>query len=261
MRAPRAEAMSGDMSDIPLKLARLENGAPEVFRSFQGEGPMAGQLRAFVRFSGCNLHCRWCDTAYTWNWRSTPHAHDDAVKFDPAREVEQTTVDLAFALIEALPAPGVVVTGGEPMMQPRALLALIKRLKSNAAARHIELETNGSFAPEPALTTLVDLFMVSPKLAHSGNEEGLAEAAIGRFAGLPRAQFKFVGQSAENVATVARLTEAHGVAPDRVWMMPEGRTVEAIDRSWRALWPAAQEQGFNITDRLHIRLMGEKRGI
>ena len=196
-----------------------------------------------------------------WNWRGAAHEHDDGVKFDPRREVEQSSVGAALALIRALPAPGVVITGGEPMMQPRALLALVERLIAEAQARHIELETNGSFAPEPALAALVDLFMVSPKLAHSGNDPRLADAALARFAPLPSAQFKFVGQGAADVATVAALVAAHGVAPERVWMMPEGRTVEAIDRAWRALWPAAQEQGLNITDRLHIRLMGEKRGV
>ena len=255
------------MSDKPIpdpdalvKLARDDHGEPEIFLSFQGEGPMAGRRRTFIRFSGCNLHCSWCDTAYTWNWEGSPHPHEDPVKYRPAEEIAQLSVAEAVRRANARPAPGVVITGGEPMMQPRALLAMAAGLRAERPARRIEIETNGAYAPGPSLADQVDLFMVSPKLAHSGNGPGLAEKALERFAGVEQAAFKFVVKSEMDVAEALRLTQAAGVAADRVWAMPEGRSAQAIDVVWPEIAPAAIEAGFNVTDRLHIRLFGRKRG-
>ena len=243
-----------------LKLARDEMGAPEVFLSLQGEGPMAGRRRAFIRFSGCNLHCRWCDTAYTWNWLGTPHEHEDPVKFKPAEEVARVSLAEARRLVNAAPAPGVVITGGEPMMQGRALLALARALRADRPERRLEIETNGSYAPSPELADLIDLFMVSPKLAHAGVDASLAPEALARFAEFEQAAFKFVVRTAQDVEAVARLADTAAIGRERVWVMPEGRTAEAIDRSWAAVAPSALEFGFNMTDRLHIRLFGRKRG-
>ncbi|MGD2134432.1 MAG: 7-carboxy-7-deazaguanine synthase QueE, partial [Maricaulaceae bacterium] len=152
-----------------LKLARDETGAPEIFRSIQGEGRNAGRIRTFVRFAGCNLHCVWCDTAYTWNWLGTdfPHERDrpDApYKFNIDEEIATLSVEEVCAVVRDLPAEGVVITGGEPLMQRRGLEALAQALKADDPARLIEIETNGSIAPSEALAAQVDLFMVSPKL-------------------------------------------------------------------------------------------------
>lgn len=59
-----------------MKLARLPDGSPEIFFTLQGEGRHTGLPSVFIRASLCNLHCRWCDTDYTWNWDDTSHAHD-----------------------------------------------------------------------------------------------------------------------------------------------------------------------------------------
>lgn len=243
-----------------LKLARLESGAPEIFLSFQGEGPMAGQARCFIRLSGCNLQCRWCDTPYTWNWEGSPHEHEDGVKFSVAKEVAQLSVEQAANQIDALPAPGVVITGGEPMMQRKGLLALARRLKADRPQRRLEIETNGSYAPSDGLNALIDLYSVSPKLAHSGNDPEMISDALERFAPISSAAFKFVAQSAADVERVAKITAPWEIAPERVWIMPEGRSVGAIDLALAAIWPAALEHGFNLSDRLHIRLFGDRRG-
>ncbi|HRO03732.1 MAG TPA: 7-carboxy-7-deazaguanine synthase QueE, partial [Terricaulis sp.] len=96
---------------MQINLARNDDGAPEIFRSIQGEGPMAGRERTFIRLSGCNLHCRWCDTAYTWNWAGTPFTHESGVKYEPAEEMAKLSIAETAAAVLALPAEGVVITG------------------------------------------------------------------------------------------------------------------------------------------------------
>ncbi len=248
---------------MQLNLALNDDGGPEIFRSIQGEGPMAGRERTFIRLSGCNLHCVWCDTAYTWNWEGAPFAHESGAKYDPAREMMKLDVADAAARVLALPAEGVVITGGEPLMQRVALIALIDAVKTAAPLARIEIETNGSIAPSAELTARVDLFVVSPKLAHSGNDAALAlkDDALAAFAALPNAHFKIVCRAPDDVAAVAALAAAHALPPARVSVMPEGVTSEKLRARLPALADAARAHGFSISDRLHIHRFGQKRGI
>ncbi len=252
-----------------LRLAKQSATEPEIFRSIQGEGPHAGRERTFVRLSGCNLHCVWCDTAYTWNWQDTPFAHERDKpgaphKFDMRAEMEKREIDEVARLIDALPAEGIVITGGEPLMQQDAVAALAALLRAAQPARSIEIETNGSIAPAPALIEQVSLFVVSPKLAHSGNDPALAlkPDVLRLYAGLgEQAAFKFVARTAEDVATIAALTRTLEIAPSRVWVMPEGANSDALHVRAAALRPAIDAAGFRFSDRLHIHMFGEKRGV
>lgn len=251
-----------------LRVACDDAGAAEIFRSVQGEGRNAGRLRTFIRLSGCNLHCVWCDTAYTWNWISSPFTHvRDApgrpFKFDPAQEMRKLSIAEASALIRALPSEGVVITGGEPMLQAEAVMALIAALRAEAPAPLIEMETNGSIAPSEDLAKNVDLFMVSPKLAHSGNDAAIAlkSRALAAFAGHPRAWFKFVARSPEDLSEVAALAARYDIAPARIYIMPEGVDSDTVTACARALIGAVIAHGYNFSDRLHVHLFGTRRGV
>ncbi len=252
-----------------LRLAHNSKGKPEVFRSFQGEGRAIGRVRTFIRLSGCNLHCVWCDTAYTWNWIGSEFAHERdergrPFKFSPTEEMSKISIEEAAALVSALgESEGVVFTGGEPLMQTEALIALIDLLKRERPALLIEIETNGTIAPSAELARRVDLFMVSPKLAHSGNapELALQPDKLSAFEALTNAYFKFVVRTAEDVAIVAALAETHAIAPSRIYVMPEGTTSEALMARGQALLAPILAAGFNFTDRLHIHLFGAQRGV
>lgn len=251
-----------------LKVARTETGEPEIFHSIQGEGVAIGRPRAFIRLSGCNLHCVWCDTAYTWNWIGTPFAHElDApgapYKFDPKREMARLDTEDAVMRILSEPSEGLVITGGEPLVQTEAMIALIDALKPRAPHMLIEIETNGTIAPSPALAARVDLFMVSPKLAHSGNPAGLAlkGEALQALAALDTAAFKFVARTEADVFTVAMLADDLELPNERVWIMPEGVESAALTARGRGLAAAVAAHGFNYSDRLHIHLFGQKRGV
>lgn len=252
----------------PLRLAVQAPGVPEIFKSVQGEGRSAGRIRTFVRLSGCNLYCSWCDTAYTWNWLSAPRPHvldrpGAPHAFDPGDEVLRLPVDATAEAIVAMRGEGVVITGGEPLGQMAGIVALIAAIRARQPEAAIEIETNGTVVPSAALAASVDLFMVSPKLGHAGVDERLAlrPRALAAFAALDTAFFKFVARDAADVAAVAALVDRYGIARGRVYIMPEGTTAEALDRIGTAIVDAVIDHGFAYSDRLHIRLFGDKRGV
>lgn len=243
---------------MPLILATTTPGEPEIFASLQGEGLSCGRPSVFVRLSRCNLACQWCDTAYTWRFTGDNRPHRDGVDF--ARESNQIALPEAevAARLAALGVDRLVVTGGEPLLQAAALARMLALLP----AIHVEVETNGTVLPPAALDGLVHQYNVSPKLAHSGNPADLAlrPDALAAFAADPRAQFKFVIASPDDLAEVLSLRDAHAIPPARIWLMPEGRDSETLRARGRWLAEICSQQGFNFTDRLHIHLYGDTRG-
>ncbi len=241
-----------------LTLAATTPGEPEIFASLQGEGLSSGCPSVFVRLSRCNLACLWCDTAYTWRFTGDNRPHRDEQAYDrAANQVTLSEEDVA-ARIAALGGDRLVVTGGEPLLQGPALARMIALLP----AMHVEVETNGTVPPSDALDRLVGQYNVSPKLAHSGNpaELALPPERLAHWAAEPRAWFKFVVARPEDLAEVLALQASHAIAPDRIFLMAEGRDSATL-RS-RAPWLAemCQEHGFRYTDRLHIHLYGDTRG-
>lgn len=237
---------------MPLTLATMSSasgpGEPEIFASIQGEGPSAGKPCAFVRLSRCNLACTWCDTAYTW----------DFTRFDRKAEQVTLTEEDTAARIMALGQDRLVITGGEPLLQGAALARMVALLGDMA----IEIETNGTVAPHPALDQLVSQYNVSPKLKHSGNPLELAQnfTQLDAWNQEPKANFKFVISTPEDLPEVLDLAQSHAIAPHRICLMPEG-TDSATLRA-REVWlaPLAAAHGFGYSDRLHIHLYGDTRG-
>ena len=117
--------------------------------------------------------------------------------------------------------------------------------------------------PPQALIERTDLFVVSPKLAHSGNDADIAlkSDALAAFAALPSAVFKFVARSTEDVSEAAAMARQFGIAASRVYIMPEGTDVETLTTRAAALTPAIEADGFSLAQRLHIAMFGAKRGV
>lgn len=241
-----------------LTLATTRPGEPEIFASLQGEGPSIGRPCAFVRLSRCNLACTWCDTAYTWRFEGDNRPHRDGRAFE--RKANQVLLDEAdvAARIMALGQDRLVVTGGEPLLQGAALARMAALLDGIS----IEIETNGTVAPHPALAPLVSQYNVSIKLKHSGNpvESTQIPERLTQWAGMPQAWFKLVVASPDDLAEVLDLQARYALPKARIMVMPEGTTSEVIRERTAWLAPMALDHGLRFTDRLHIHLYGDTRG-
>lgn len=241
-----------------LTLATTTPGEPEIFASLQGEGLSLGRPSTFVRLSRCNLACQWCDTAYTWRFEGDNRPHRDALAFDRTQNQVALSEEDVAARITALSPDRLVVTGGEPLLQGPALARLLALLPG----KHVEIETNGTVAPHPALDGLVHQYNVSPKLAHSGNPADLAlvPERLQAWATDPRAVFKFVIAQATDMAQVLGLQRDYAIPADRVFLMAEGRTPAELAARNRWLAQLCLDHGLRFTDRLHIHLYGDTRG-
>ncbi|MCT2399706.1 7-carboxy-7-deazaguanine synthase QueE [Novosphingobium mangrovi (ex Huang et al. 2023)] len=245
-----------------LTLATTTPGEPELFASLQGEGPSIGRPSTFVRLSRCNLACQWCDTAYTWRFEGDNRPHRDTAAFErKANQLSLDETDVA-GRIAALPPDRLVITGGEPLLQGAALARMVAALNEQRPGMHIEIETNSTVAPHPALDPLVHQYNVSPKLAHSGNTADLAliPERLSAWAADPRAYFKFVIAEPGDLDEVLSLQQAHAIPGDRLFLMPEGRSSDVLKARSQWLAEICSRNGFRFTDRLHIHLWGDTRG-
>ena len=220
----------------------------ELFHSVQGEGEYTGTPSVFVRTTGCNLRCWFCDTPYTsWQPEGTQYAWQDVV--------EQV---LEFN------CEHVVVTGGEPMLQ-REIVPFTQAL--GAAGRFVTIETAGT-VDRPVYADLISL---SPKLANStprnsrwaDRHDDLRKAPgiAARLMCSYRYQLKFVVDQPEDLQEIdAYVARFPHVDTRAVWLLPQGTTAEelAAKRSW--LDAEAALRGWRVSQRLHIELWGNVRG-
>jgi len=220
----------------------------EIFYSVQGEGTLAGVPSIFIRTTGCNLRCSWCDTPYT-SWKP---------------EGEEFSIDAILDRLAEFPAARhVVVTGGEPMIAP-GIAELSNRLR--ALGLHITFETAGTvFAP-----VACDLMSISPKLANS-TPEGvfhdrhedlrLQPDVLRRLTREYDYQLKFVVSQESDLAELQAIAQMLDAPADKVILMPEGITSETL--SERGVWVAelCKKHGYRFGPRLHVYLYGHRRGV
>ena len=223
----------------------------EIFYSLQGEGSLVGVPSAFVRTSGCNLRCVWCDTPYT-SW---------------SPEGEDRSIEDVIGEVKALDAGYVVVTGGEPMIAPE-IVKLTTALRE--AGLHITVETAGTVYQPVAC----DLMSISPKLSNSIPHErdgGRWAAQHDRLRYQPEIlrrllrdyshQLKFVVSEPEDLQEIAALREELAVCRERIILMPEGTRRDVLRE--RGLWLAeiCKREGYRFSPRLHVELWGDRRGV
>jgi 7-carboxy-7-deazaguanine synthase len=217
----------------------------EIFDSIQGEGPFAGRPCTFIRLGYCNLRCVWCDAWYTW---------------DPRRvDLKATLREMSVHDVQKeIKQQFVVVTGGEPLLQQDALWELIAR----TPVRTWQFETNGTVIPKHSGKHLLH-YVVSPKLANNvqdSTHRRIRPSALMHFVLNTGAAFKFVIDSELDMIEVQDLIHEFRIPQARVWLMSCGTTSQDINQ--RAVWliEKCKKYGYNYSDRIHIRVYGDKRG-
>jgi len=220
----------------------------EVFYSVQGEGKLVGVPSVFVRTSGCNLRCKWCDTPYT-SW---------------APEGAARTVESLVEEVMAFGAKHVVVTGGEPLIAPEVVL-LTSRLRDRGM--NITIETAGTvYAP-----VACDLMSISPKLANSTPDDlkwgplhertRLQLDVLRRLLAEYSYQLKFVVAGPADLGEILPLVRELGAPAENVLLMAEGRSPEVLRE--RAVWlvPLCLRYGFRYSPRMQVDIWGDRRGV
>ena len=226
----------------------------EIFHSLQGEGELTGVPSVFVRTSGCNLRCAWCDTPYaSWNPEGQPRSIADIVGEVAAHPKTRH----------------VVLTGGEPMIAKdiRPLAAEIK-----VTGRHITIETAATVAPEGIAC---DLASLSPKLLNSAPDPiehatwrkkheatrwqpDVVRSWIDHYP----YQFKFVVARPEDVDELEHMLTAlqREIPRHKVLLMPEATSLEKMRTRAAWLGDVCKARGYRYAHRLHIELYGNRRG-
>jgi 7-carboxy-7-deazaguanine synthase len=225
----------------------------EIFHSIQGEGELTGIPSVFVRTSGCNLRCGWCDTKYA-SWRP---------------EGEEMSIDEVVTTVLDYSTDYCVLTGGEPMIA-KGIHDLAAKLRS--AGRHITIETA---ATVPPAGIACDLASLSPKLSNSAPDAASANGwkerhertrlqpeVIAQWIEEYDFQLKFVVQSQKDLPEIDHLLALvkRPIPRSKVLLMPEGTDVTTIRGRHDTLIELSKRYCYRYCNRLHIELFGNTRG-
>ena len=222
----------------------------DFFYSLQGEGFLAGVPSFFVRLAGCPLRCKWCDTKYAWDEK-------DGRDYSIAEIVQSIQKD---------ESKFVVITGGEPMINPH-LPTLVKKLKD--LGKHITIETAG-IAYIPGMPC--DLMSISPKLSNSTPADPKL-AAIHKDARLDLAvlrelidnykyQLKFVVDSQDDLSEIQQIVEEIGnVDLQKVMLMPQAVTRKELLAKSPMVAEMCKQSGFTFCQRLQVLLWNNQKGV
>ncbi|PAF50563.1 7-carboxy-7-deazaguanine synthase QueE [Helicobacter sp. 13S00477-4] len=245
----------------------------EIFYSFQGEGEFIGTPSVFLRLGGCNLKCigfgiknsyegntiLGCDSIYAANghfskeWKSYDSSQ---ILIDKIQNFSSNKFDI-------------VITGGEPSLHFKNPV-LLKTIEYFLQKGHrISIESNGSidFVFNDILKELH--FTLSIKLSNSGESysKRIKTKVIQNIIDNAKSVvFKFVlnAQMCENgtaLKEIEELLKTLKLKSNKIYLMPQGISRKELDENIKKIYPICLQKGFCLSDRLHIRIWGNKRGV
>jgi organic radical activating enzyme len=224
------------------------------FISFQGEGAYIGRRMLFVRFFGCNLKCRYCDTRYAW-----------ASDFSPIRIDVEELARLILRFSHTYKIKDILFTGGEPGLYETHIASIIYEYPPSSSGIKYHIETNGTFSFSKLKNLKGVFFSISPKITTMLKpKKKLEELKILENLDSISYIMKFVVSVRtikEDFEIIEKFITKNYIPRDKVYIMPFGYNKKRVLQDSSYILEQAIKQGFNFSPRLHIILYGNKRDI
>jgi len=190
----------------------------EIFYSIQGEGRTVGAPAVFVRVSGCNLNCQWCDTDYT--------------------KGQKISLEKIIQQIKKYPCKNIIFTGGEPSFCQDEILKIMQKLKNYT----FEIETNGS----NLISLPIQQVNVSYKISNAKIQSYELKAINSNF------DYKFVVINELDIKEIKRIIKKYALPINNIFLMPEGKTREQQLKRMPKIIELCKKYNFKFSPRLHI---------
>lgn len=240
----------------------------EHFYSIQGEGKTMGIPAVFLRLTACNLMCggrgtekdkqlyngaTWrCDSIEVWR----------TGKQYEIKELVNILID-NYSL-QFIRGSHLIITGGEPLLQFKALEPFIKLLTEQLGFKpFIEIETNGTITPKGKLFNYIDIINCSPKLSNSGEPEKkrLKFETLQFYSLTPKSIFKFVVSRIEDMQEIYEIINKANIPYKKVYLMPSAQDQKELDLNTKLVSKLCLENSYNFSTRLQIIIWNQTTGV
>lgn len=243
----------------------------EYFYSLQGEGRTMGIPAIFLRLTGCNLICggygvekdgqlrdgaTWvCDTIEVWMKGTT-------FTFEALVQKLNEELDFINRLNQAV---HLVITGGEPLLQEKRIVAFLEYLETEHNCRPIiEVETNATFYPSDAFDQRVSYWNTSPKLKNSGMPENqrIKTEVLTWFAQRTKTMFKFVISAVQDWEEIQEdFLKTELIPKSQIVLMPSADSIESLLKMNRLVADICIENQVRMCTRMHIEIWDQLTGV
>jgi len=238
----------------------------EHFYSIQGEGKTMGIPAVFLRLTACNLMCGGRGTEKDFKLHNGATWRCDSIEvWRTGRKlpIEEVVAELMQYEKDFYNGAHLIITGGEPLLQQKALEPFIEMLVDHLGYKpFIEIETNGTITPKGKLFTYIDLYNCSPKLSNSGEDlKRRYKPDTLNFLNLTRSIFKFVVSNEDDLSEVMSIVDKCNIFPNKVYLMPSASDQNELKQNTKQTVEWCMKYGFNFSTRLQIIIWNQTTGV